>query len=398
MFNIRFLSNGLIQLAAIVVAQFLCLSTWFAGSLLWIGLPAFKFLSPWLAGILLNGVQLGFVLGTALSFYLEIANRYSSNKLFALSCLWVAMANALVWLTADPVFICISRIAVGFGIAGVYPIGMKIIIDQFGDRAYRFMGWIVFALTLGSGLPHLIISFTPRDNYSDWVIGVTSAAALAAGVIMWFLRPIQRSKSKIEELARDSVSGFANVRITVLGYLGHMWELYAFWTFLPFLVRKYIKETDASMICFAVMLAGALGCILPAVFRGKLTNKNYLLFCLMLSALCCFIQPMIPVTVDKNLILLFLLIWGWVVIADSPLFSANLGRVVPHNQRGGIMTLSTSLGFALAMISVQSLTHLNSTQGLWPYFGWFLLPGPLMAWWLVKRSSSLETVDNVQGA
>ena len=365
-------------LPVIVVGQLLATSTWFAanaviGSLqvLW-GMDGGE-------GWVTTAVQVGFIAGTLVFSLGGIADRFHAGNVFLLSALAGAAANAAVLVFPGAFdLVLVSRFVVGFSLAGVYPVGMKIAAGWYGGGLGWALGFLVGALVLGTASPHLLGALG-----ADWdwrlVIAGTSLAALTGGVIV-------RLVPEGPNIARGAPVRFSGVlaafrercfRASALGYFGHMWELYAFWAFVPVWIGAHGMAGSAlSFTAFAVIAAGFVGCAGGGFLMRRLGGGRVALGQLGISAACCVVSPLL-LDVSTPVFVAFLLVWGTAVAGDSPQFSALTASFAPRALVGSALTLVNSLGFAT---TVASLALLEWLQAVVPP-AWLLFPlvlGPLV--------------------
>jgi len=364
-------------LPTIVVGQWLVTSLWFAangvmGSLqdLW-GIAGGE-------GLVTTAVQLGFIVGTLVFALGGIADRFHPGNVFCLSACLGALANAVVLLLPSSLpFVLAARFAVGFSLAGVYPVGMKIAAGWYEGGLGRALGFLVGALVLGTASPHLL-----RAVGVDWdwrlLLLATSAAAVAGGLLVQRVPegPYLRRGAPVR--FQGVVAAFADrrFRASVCGYFGHMWELYAFWAFLPVWIAAHgIVAAERSLLAFATIAVGALGCAVGGLWVRRFGGGRVALGQLVVSGLCCLLSP-VMFFAPTPLFVAFLLLWGITVVGDSPQFSALTAGFAPRALVGSALTLANSIGFA---ITIASLALLERLQFVLPP-AWLLVPlaiGPL---------------------
>ncbi|MDC6350925.1 MFS transporter [Zeaxanthinibacter sp. PT1] len=378
-------------LLIIVLAQFCCTSLWFAGNGVMADLIRVFDLNLGALGHLTSAVQFGFISGTLIFALFTIADRVSPSKVF----LWSAVAGALcnlgiLWDGNDLVSLIILRAATGFFLAGIYPVGMKIAADYYKQGLGKSLGYLVGALVLGTAFPHLLQSF-PTGYQWEYVILVVSALAIAGGISMVLLVPDgpNRKPGKNMDLAAAfKVFGNADFRAAAFGYFGHMWELYAFWTFTPLLLHQYSRWhgealPNISMWSFLIIGIGSLACIAGGYLSVKWGEARVAFISLGLSGLCCLLSPLFFLQGSSFILLLFLLFWGMVVVADSPLFSTMVAHNTDPHIKGSALTLVNCIGFSITIISIQLLTLLLSLTDL-TFLFLILLPGPILGLWALR--------------
>ncbi|MDR2837329.1 MAG: MFS transporter [Azonexus sp.] len=333
-------------------------------------------------GALTNAVQLGFILGTLGFAVSGLADRFAASRIFAVCAIAGALANAAFALLATGMTIGVPlRFVVGLCLAGVYPLGMKLVVSWAPERAGAALAQLVGMLTLGTALPHGI-----RLAGAGWswqaVILVSSGLALAAAALIYFLGDGPHLKRRHDapplRLGRVFYTfSIRQFRASAFGYFGHQWELYAFWTLTPALVilaGLAAPGTAAlSGFSFAIIGIGALGCLAGGWWSHHIGSARVAATALALSAICCALYPLAMAWPAWAKIAL-LLLWGATVIADSPHFSALSARACPPEIVGSALAFQNAIGFAITMGSI----HLGAAWvGDWQHhIAWLLLPGP----------------------
>ncbi|MEM0941433.1 MAG: MFS transporter [Bacteroidota bacterium] len=350
-------------LIVIVLAQFLCTSLWFAGNgVLHQLIPLLK-ISAENQGWMTSSVQFGFIAGTLFYAFLTIVDRMDSASVFLTSAFLGATANIFITLQSGYKGVLLFRFLTGFFLAGIYPVGMKIASDHFERGLGKAMSFLVGALVIGTALPHLIASL----NHSfDWkmVIYVTSILAAVGGLLMKLFVGEGPHKKKGEQ-PKISAMGMAfknnSFRGAAFGYFGHMWELYAFWAFVPIMLKSVgHPQWDVERISFQSFLIigiGSLACFIGGFLSDSFGTQRMAVLFLFASGICCLISPF-AFDFNENLFYVFMFFWGLVVIADSPLFSTLVTKNARPEIKGSALTLVTSIGFAITIISIELLGYL----------------------------------------
>ena len=374
-------------IAIIVIAQLFGTSLWFSANSAAGSLMQTWGISEADIGLLTNAVQLGFITGT-LSFALTgLADRFEASRIFMVCALLGALFNALFALTADGLAVGLPlRFAVGFCLAGVYPLGMKLIVSWVPERAGHALAQLVGMLTLGSALPHGI-----RLAGADWpwqsTILASSMLATIAAAMIWALGdgPHLRRVAGAPRIRLGRVLTAFTIpqfRASALGYFGHQWELYAFWMLTPaLLVAAGLSEPGTpqlSGLAFLIIGIGSLGCIFGGWWSQSIGSARVAAAALAASALCCALFPLVAAYAPAWLMAV-LLFWGATVVADSPHFSALSAKACPPEIVGSALTLQNALGFAITMVSIQIGAAIVAQLGV--YTAWLLLPGPLFGLW-----------------
>jgi MFS family permease len=387
------------MLAILASAELLGMSLWFAATAVSGQYRDLWQLSPSQSGWLTTVVQLGFVFGTAVSAVLNLADVVPSRRLFAVSALAGAAANALV-LTADGLAGALMwRFATGMFLAGVYPPAMKMISTWFRSRRGLAVGTIVGALTVGKALPYLVHAL-PGAGIRPVVLTASISAILAA-VLVWFgyrdgpypfpPRPFSWG------LVRD-VASRRRWRLATGGYLGHMWELYPAWTWLPVFIAASVAARDpsagasgasiASAVAFAALAVGGVGCVWGGLAADR-RSREWLVTVAMAGSGACSL--LIGLTFGASLWMLvpIALLWGFFVVADSAQFSVMVTESVPPHAVGTALTMQVSIGFLLSAITIQLVPPLAEAVG-WRWAFVFLAAGPALGIWSIKRLARLR--------
>lgn len=331
-------------------------------------------------------VQFGFIIGTLVLSILTIVDRFSPSKVFLLCAILGALLNVgLIWEGNNLSSILVLRFFTGFFLAGIYPVGMKIAADHFDKELGKSLGFLVAALVLGTALPHLIKAIMVGSMWK-YVLIITSSLAAFGGLIMQIVVPdgpyLQPAK-RIDLSAFFSVFQNRNFRSAAYGYFGHMWELYAFWVFVPKILHTYKTLHPSSayyipVLSFEIIAIGGIACLLASHLAQTHGTKKTAMLALLLSCLCCLISPFIFFVEYEIILIGFLLFWGFVVIADSPLFSTLVAQNAPPEIKGTALTIVTCIGFSITIISIELINalieftdsiYVYTTLAIGPIFG-----------------------------
>jgi MFS family permease len=382
------------MLTLLACAELLGMSLWFAASAVAVSLAAPWHLSPSALGWLTAIVQLGFVLGTGVSALLNLADIVPARWLFSCSALVGAAANAALLLSANYRGVLVCRLLTGFALAGVYPPAMKMISTWFRARRGLAVGTIVGALTVGKAGPYLIHAIPGLGVQA--VVLSASVAAFVAALLVFFLYdegpfpfpPRRFSWGLVGTVVRER-----RWRLATGGYLGHMFELYSAWTWIPTFVSMSAaaagvppgprRDEFAALIAFCAIAIGGLGCVWGGIVADR-RGREWLVSVAMAASGTCAL--LIGFTFGNSLWLLVpvALVWGFFVIADSAQFSVLVTEAVPPHAVGTALTVQTSLGFLLTMISIQLVPPVAATIG-WRWAFVMLAIGPALGIAAIRR-------------
>jgi len=377
-------------LPVIVLAQLFGTSLWFSINGVWLSLAAELSLTETDLGRLTLAVQAGFITGTLTIAVTGLADRFGASRIFAVSSLLGALANGVFVLVASqPPLDFAFRFVTGLCLAGIYPLGMKMVIAWTPKHAGAALAWLVGMLTLGTALPHLMRGATLGLPW-EWPLLGASLLALAGGALVFLLGdgphlPVSSGPVPLRQgLAALRVPRF---RAVAGGYFGHMWELYAFWTLVPLLAARELARLEqgdwlVSWVAFAIIGIGAAGCVIGGRLSRSLGSEWVARWALTVSGAICLTYPLLA-QMPPILLLGLMLVWGLSVIADSPQFSALAAASAPKESVGSSLAVMNAVGFGLTLPAIWL------TSGLWLELGtWvalLLVPGPVFGLWSLRR-------------
>ena len=368
----------------LVAAEIAAMSLWFVASAVLGDLRSEFALSSAGAALLASSVPAGFVVGALAVAFTGLADRYDPRRVFAVAASLAALLNAaFAWLPPGGPGSVLARFATGAALAGVYPVGMKLVVGWgTADRGW-LVGLVVGGLTLGSAAPHLLAWL----GGSDWRLATLAASALAllaaALVSRTTLGPHHAVQPRLAPRAIAVAWTDRRLRRAYAGYFGHMWELYAMWSWIgPALAVSYAARLDessaaslAKLTAFVAIGAGALLCP-PAGRLADRIGKARLTMLVMAASGTFAVLAGVVFGGPPWLVALVVVGWGASVIPDSAQFSALVADFAPPELAGSLMSLQTALGFALTILTVQVSPVVAAAFG-WPVLFWLLALGPL---------------------
>lgn len=386
------MKNSKLILPIIVISQFCCTSLWFAGNGVMPNLIENFNLHDSSLGHLTSTVQFGFICGTFIFALFTIADRFSPSKVFFISAILGATFNLMCILDNQTLMSLITfRFLTGFFLAGIYPVGMKIATDYYNKGLGKSLGYLVGALVLGTALPHLLKDVFVNTSWKHVLITTSLLSSFGGLLLLIFIKdgPF-RTKSKGLNLSSCfTVFKNINFRKAAFGYFGHMWELYTFWTFLPIILVMYQNlhvdvVFNIPLLSFFIIGIGSISCVLSGYISERFGVQKTATVFLFSSCLCCLLSPLMFYQPNKTLFIIFLIFWGMVVIADSPLFSTLVARNAPSENKGTALTIVNCIGFSITIISIQLLSSLQiSSTSIFIFM--ILAVGPAFGLFALKR-------------
>ena len=385
-------ANRTTSLTLIAVCEVMALAVWFSASAIVPALTLEIALPTLNASLFTSAVQIGFVAGTLCGAVLTLSDRYDPRRLFSLSCFVAAAANAAI-LALDPASagVIFLRFVTGICIAGVYPIGMKLVTTWTkGDMGFM-IGIVAGALTLGSAAPYLFNAL----GGVDWrfTLGAASTSTMLAGFLILFagIGPNRGAAPPFDPRHALRAWTVTSVRLANFGYLGHMWELYAMWTWIAvFLTASFslvMEAGDATLYAalatFATFAAGAAGCVLGGLFADRF-GRTFLTIAMLATSGACAVAVGFLFGGSPVALFAVCLVWGFSVVADSPQFSASTAELADRSLVGTMLTVQTCAGFLLTLATIHIVPWLVELVG-WRYAFAFLALGPVFGIWAMIR-------------
>ena len=379
------------MLGVVSLAQFLGMTLWFSATAITPRLITEYDIAPNHAAWLTMAVQAGFVAGTLFSAVTNLADVLNARVLMFLGSLVGALTNAAVLIAPGGGSVIALRFLTGAALALVYPPGMKIAAGWFRERRGFALGMLIGALTLGKAFPHLLTAVFGAEWRQPMIL-VSILAVIGGSLVLAIVRdgPYVAATAPFDPKAVVKVLSSRGARLATLGYLGHMWELYAMWTWVAvfaaasFAASGMSEATAAgSVAAFLAIGSGAVGCVLAGYIADRVGKARVAMWAMVASAAS---AALTLVVFGRAPILLYALImfWGLAVVADSAQFSALVSEYAPREHVGTALTLQTCVGFLLTMVTIEALPRVAGAAG-WQFASLLLVPGPLLGAWAMHR-------------
>jgi MFS family permease len=379
------------MLGVVSLAQFLGMTLWFSATAV-TPLLEYEFaLSSTEAAWLTMAVQAGFVAGTLLSALANLADYFNSRTLMFAGATVGAAANAAVLIAPGAASLISLRFLTGAALAFVYPPAMKLAAGWFRDGRGLALGMLIGALTLGKAFPHLLSALFGATWREPMLLA--SALAIAGGVLVLAVvrdGPYVAATAPFDPHAIRRVISIRGVRLAMLGYLGHMWELYAMWTWIAVFAWASLTASGVDDVAaagsFAAFLAigsGAAGCVTAGYIADRAGKARVAMWAMLGSAACAMLTGVVYGG-SPWLLYVLIILWGFTVVADSAQFSALVSEHAPRDHVGTALTLQTCVGFLLTMVTIELLPRVADYIS-WRWASLLLVPGPLLGAWAMAR-------------
>ena len=383
-------------LPVIVLSQFAGTSLWFAVNAVMPDLQQRWSFPAAALGTLTSSVQLGFVAGTLVFALLMLSDRFPPALVFLACSVLGALLNLAVLVVDGRLGVLIVvRFAVGFMLAGIYPVGMKIAASWYREGLGAAMGILIGALVLGTALPHGLRALAGGTDstalsvggLAPWQAVVISVSVLAAlgGLATALLVPSPPGSpagNRITPRALGVIWSDVRVRASVFGYFGHMWELYAMFVLVPVVLGSRLAAGAVSAASFWVIGAGFIGCVFGGLAARRLGSARVAHLQLTTSGLCCLAAPLMLVA-PLPLFIAWMLLWGATVSGDSPQFSTLTAQNAPPAVVGSVLTVSNCIGFAISVVSIELFVRAAAVWPLAQVLPWLAL-GPVIGLWMLN--------------
>jgi MFS family permease len=398
-------TRSLVIIAFCAVAT---MSLWFSASAVVPALRESVDLPPLTASLFTSAVQAGFVVGTLISALLNLADRIEPRRFFLVSALLASGANVLILAFEPASYSVIAlRFITGVCMAGIYPVGMKLAASWARGDMGLMIGALVGALALGSASPHLFNAL----GGIDWVFTLVAASvsATVAGFAIFLVTIGPNTAPTPPFRINAAFRGWTQrgLRLANVGYLGHMWELYAMWAWIgAFLLASFRvtlganadADTLAALATFVVMGSGAIGCVGGGLLADQFGRTTITVAAMAVSGTCALIAGFLFGGAIWPLFALCV-IWGVSVVADSPQFSASTAELSEPGYVGTMLTVQTSMGFLLTLVTIHLIPVVVDLIG-WRFAFAILVPGPvvgIVAMWRLRNSPDAARLAGGRG-
>jgi MFS family permease len=373
------------QLAWLSLAMFCGMTLWFSATAANTPIVVEFHLTTAETAWLTMAVQGGFVIGTLISALLNLPDVINARRLFAMGCVLAAASNAALVGAGGPASLIWLRLGTGAALAWVYPPGMKVAAGWFDRRRGAALGVLIGALTVGSAFPHLLAAASATIAWRTLMLSASALAVAGGLLVLAVVRdgPYVASSAPFDPAAVLRVFKDRGTRLATLGYLGHMWELYAVWTWIAAFATVSLGlapgtapgSPGGSTVAFIAIASGAIGSVAAGWFADRLGKARIASWAMIVSGACCASAGFL-FHAPTAVLGLFAVVWGVAVVADSAQLSALVAQYSPRDHVGTALTLQTSMGFLLTMVSIRLLPVVAASIG-WQWAFVSLVPGPV---------------------
>jgi MFS family permease len=394
------------MLLLVAAGEVLGMTLWFSATAAAPSVAREFALNPATGAWLTMAVQAGFVAGTLLTALTNAADAINARRLFAAGCVVGAICNAAITLVPTAGAIIALRFGTGAALAWVYPPGMKIAAGWFRERRGTALGVVVGAVGVGSAFPHLLAWLGAGLPWRT-LVDASSILALAGAALVALAvtdGPYVSASAPFDRHALRVVLRNRGARLAMLGYFGHMWELYAMWTWMAAFAAASLASTGlastglastglsagsagygttGSAVAFVAIASGSIGCVAGGLLGDRWGKARVAGAAMIASAACALASPLFY-GAPLAALLALAVIWGFTIVADSAQFSALVTEHTPRTHVGTALTLQTSAGFLLTMVSMRLVPPITELAG-WQWAFVFLVPGPLLGALAMKR-------------
>jgi MFS family permease len=388
----------------ICICQVLVLTLWFSTTAVVPSLQRERTLTPFHVSLLTSSVQIGFVIGTLVSAFLGLADRLDLRRFFMAAAATAAAANILI-VTLDPssLGIPVLRLMIGMCMAGVYPVGMKLAASWADNDMGLLVALLVGALTLGSASPH----FLNGIGGLNWRVTVVLASVCAAlgATLFSFVKTGPKFSQAVRFRPELALKAWTRrpLRFANFGYLGHMWELYAMWTWIGVFLQASFQTamnverafTFSKLTTFAVIGSGGIGCVMAGWLADRWGRTTVAMTAMLLSGTCSILVGFL-FQGNPTFLIAVCLIWGIAVIADSAQFSASIAELSEPSLVGTMLTVQTCGGFLLTLVTIHLIPYAVDAFS-WKYAFAVLAIGPFLGTMAMARLRKMDDAVALAG-